>query len=144
MATFQSFLDNQSSVIQKTVEVIGSLGAIATWLAVIGIFGLLAFTVARRTREIGVRIALGASSGDVLRAVLAEYAMPFGVGSVLGVAVAIAAAQIFRSTAFGFLPLDVVGIGGGLLLFAVICCAAAVIPARRALRVDPATALRYE
>jgi predicted permease len=144
VATFQSLIDNQADVMRKTVEIIGSLGAVASWLAMIGIFGLLAFTVAQRTREIGVRIALGAGAFDVLRAVLAEYAMPFGIGSALGAVVAIAAAQMFRSVAFGFLPFDPLSIGAGLLLFAAISVAAAIIPARRALGVDPATALRYE
>jgi ABC-type antimicrobial peptide transport system permease subunit len=69
-------------------QLVASLGAIASLLAMLGIFGLLAFTVAHRTREIGVRMALGARGWDVLKVVLGQYAIPFGIGALLGVGLA--------------------------------------------------------
>jgi putative ABC transport system permease protein len=111
---------------------------------VLGIFGLLAFTVAQRTREIGVRMALGADSRDILRVVLGQYAFPFGIGAVAGMAVAAAAAQVMRSLLFGFMPFELLSFAAGLALFAAVAIAASVVPARRALRIDPCSALRYE
>ena len=129
---------------RKMVTIVASLGAIASLLALLGIFGLLAFTVAQRTREIGVRMALGARGLDVLQCVLGQYALPFGIGAVLGVALAAAAAKVVRNILFGFIPFDLVSFGAGLLLFGAVALAASIAPARRALRIDPASALRYE
>jgi putative ABC transport system permease protein len=110
----------------------------------IGIFGLLAFTVAQRTREIGVRIALGARGFDVLQCVLGQYALPFGIGAVLGTALAAAVAKVMRNLLFGFIPFDLLSFGAGLLIFAAVAFAASIVPAWQALRIDPASALRYE
>jgi hypothetical protein len=142
--TFQSIIDTQLDTMRKMVTVVASLGAIASLLALLGIFGLLAFTVAQRTREIGVRMALGARGLDILLSVLGQYTFPFAVGALLGVAFAAAAARVVRTILFGFIPFDVVSFAAGLLLFAAVAIAASIAPARRALRVDPASALRYE
>jgi predicted permease len=144
VATFQSAIDRQMDTMRKTVAVVASLGSIASLLALLGIFGLLAFTVAQRTREIGVRMALGARRLDVLQCVLGQYALPFGIGAGVGVAVAGAAAKVLRNILYGFLPFDLVSFGAGLLLFALVALAASIAPVRRALRIDPASALRYE
>jgi ABC-type antimicrobial peptide transport system permease subunit len=129
---------------RKTVTVVASLGTIASLLAMLGIFGLLAFTVAQRTREIGIRMAIGARRGDVLRCVLGQYTLPFGIGALLGVALAAAAAKVVRNILFGFIPLVLVSFGWGLGLFAGVSLVASLAPARRALRIDPASAVRYE
>jgi predicted permease len=142
--TFDGLIDLRLESIRKMVRVIGSLAAIASVLALIGIFGLLAFTVAQRTREIGVRMALGARSADILRIVLGQYALPFGIGAVCGVLVAAAAATIMRKTVYGFIQFEVLSFGAGLLLFAAVALLASIAPARRALRIDPSSALRYE
>jgi len=142
--TFQGLIDDHLDTIRKMVRVVGSLAAIASLLALIGIFGLLAFTVAQRTREIGVRMALGARSLDVLECVLGQYALPFGIGAGAGVALAAAAAKVVRNILFGFIPFDPVSFGAGLLLFGAVALAASIVPARRALRIEPASALRYE
>jgi hypothetical protein len=81
--TFQSFMNGQMDTIRNIVTVVVTLGAIASWLAMIGIFGLLAFTFAQRTLEFGIRMALGALGFDILRCVLGQYALPFGIGAVL-------------------------------------------------------------
>jgi predicted permease len=142
--TFQSIIDTQLDTMRKMITVIVSLGAIASLLALLGIFGLLAFTVAQRTREIGVRMALGARSLNILQSVLGQYALPFGIGALLGVLLAAAAAKVVRNLLFGFIPFELVSFGAGLLLFAAVAIAASIAPARRALRVDPASALHYE
>jgi ABC-type antimicrobial peptide transport system permease subunit len=137
-------MNGQMDTIRKIVTIVVTLGAITSWLAMIGIFGLLAFTVAQRTCEIGVRIALGARGFDVLQCVLGQYALPFGIGAVLGVALAAAAAKVVRNLLFGFIPFNLVSFGAGLLLFGAVAFAASIAPVRRALRIDPASALRYE
>jgi len=129
---------------RRLVAVFGTLGAVATLLALAGIFGLLAFTVAQRTREIGVRLALGARGWNVLQIVLGQYAIPFGIGAAAGVLLAAAAVRVLFHVVFGYQPFDVVSIGGGLVMFAVVALAASIAPVRRALRIDPASALRYE
>jgi predicted permease len=144
VATFQSSIDRQMDTMRKMVTVVASLGAIASLLALLGIFGLLAFTVAQRTREIGVRMAMGARRLDILQCVLGQYALPFGIGAGLGVALAAAAAKVVRNILFGFIPFDLVSFGAGLLLFGAVALAASIAPVRRALRIDPASALRYE
>jgi len=129
---------------RKTVAVVASLGTIASLLALLGIFGLLAFTVAQRTREIGVRMALGAPRFHVLQCVVGQYTAPFGIGAGLGVALAAAAAKVLRNILYGFLPFDLVSFGAGLLLLAAVALVASIAPVRRALRIGPASALRYE
>ncbi len=142
--TYQSIIDLQLDSMRKMVMIVASLGAIASLLALLGIFGLLAFTVAQRTREIGVRMALGARAVDVLQCVLGQYTLPFGIGALAGVALAAAAAQVTRKIVYGFIPFEVASFGAGLLLFAAVALIASIAPARRALRIDPASAVRYE
>jgi len=144
VATFQSVIDSRMDTMRKTVAVVASLGTIASLLAMLGIFGLLAFTVAQRTREIGIRMALGARGWEVLRCVLGQYTFPFGIGALLGIAMAAAAAKVVRTILFGFIPFELVSFGSGLLLFAAVALTASIAPARRALRIDPASALHYE
>jgi putative ABC transport system permease protein len=144
VATFQSAVERQMDTLRKTVTVVGSLGAIASALALLGIFGLMAFTVAQKTREIGVRMALGARTPEVLRCVLGQYAMPVGIGACFGVALAAAGAKIVLSVLFAFIPFELASFAPGLLLFAAVALVAVIAPARRALRVDPASALRHE
>lgn len=142
--TYQGLIDQELEGIRKMVQIIGSLAGVASLLALLGIFGLLAFTVAQRTREIGVRMALGARGPDVLRIVVGQYSLPFGVGVVSGVVLAAAATKVFRNLVYGFIPFEVWSFGTGLLLFALVALVASIVPARQALRVDPSSALRYE
>ncbi len=142
--TFQGLVDQHLSSIRNMVKGITSLAAVASLLSLLGVFGLLAFTVAQRTREIGVRMALGARRRDVLRVVLGQYTVPFGTGAVIGVAFAAAAIKGIRSTIYGFVAFDVLSFAVGLLVFAAVALLASIVPARRALRIDPSSALRYE
>jgi len=140
----QTRMNQRSDGVRGAIMVIGSLGAVATLLAAIGIFGLVSFAVSQRTREIGVRMALGARGLDILRAVLSQYAAPVGIGVVAGVALAIALSQILRSQIPKVDFIDPLSYAAGLMLFAAIAFAAALVPATRALRIDPSAALRFE
>jgi predicted permease len=142
--TLQGMIDDRFESIRKMVRVVGSLAGVASLLALIGIFGLLAFTVAQRTREIGVRMALGARGPDVLRLVLGQHAFPFGMGAACGVALAAAIARIVRNSLYGYAAFDLTSVSVGLLAFVLVALAAAIEPARRALRIAPASALRHE
>jgi ABC-type antimicrobial peptide transport system permease subunit len=122
----------------------GVLGVIATALAFIGILGLVAFAVAQRTREIGVRLAIGAQSSDILRTVIGQYAIALSMGALAGVALAAASAQILQGKLFGLPPIDLPSYAIGLGLFGAVALVAILLPARRALGINPASALRSE
>ena len=121
-----------------------AFGALATLLAVIGLYGVMAFTVARRTREIGVRMALGAVPGDVVWLVMREVLMLVGTGIVLGLAGAWGLGRLISSQLYGVTASDPVTIAGAAALLAVVALLAGYMPARRATRVNPVLALRYE
>jgi ABC-type antimicrobial peptide transport system permease subunit len=119
-------------------------GGLSLLLACIGLYGLLSYEVARRTREIGVRMALGARPGDVLRVIVRQgIALSVG-GAALGILGALGVTRYLGSLLYGVRPDDPVTFGAVALLLAVVALAACYIPARRAMRVDPMVALRYE
>jgi ABC-type antimicrobial peptide transport system permease subunit len=121
-----------------------SLGGLALLLAVIGIYGVVAHTVIRRTREIGIRMALGEASLDVQRRVVTDAMRVASIGIALGVVLALLAGKWLTVFLVGVSPRDpAMLVGSALGLAAVVCCAA-FGPARRAARVDPVTALRAE
>jgi ABC-type antimicrobial peptide transport system permease subunit len=119
-------------------------GSITLALACVGLYGLVAASVASRTREIGVRIALGASRGAVLRMVFAQVALIALIGLGLGISAAWVLTRIIESRLFGVKPHDPVtyAIAGAVVML--LAMAAAFLPARRAMRIDPVRALRYE
>jgi putative ABC transport system permease protein len=125
-------------------QLMGAFAALALILAVVGIYGVNAYAVTQRRRELGVRIALGARPSDVLRETLSEGLKLSAVGIVLGLAGAYAMSSLFRSVLVGvagFDPLAVLSAAGLLAVVALIAC---YLPARRATRIDPASALRQE
>jgi predicted permease len=122
----------------------GSVGTIGIFLAALGLYGLMAFLVAQRTREIAIRMALGASNQDMRSMVLKQAGVLAAIGGVIGLVLAGAIGTLAQSLLVGVPPIDAVSFGGTALLFAVILAAAAWTPARRAASTDPASALRAE
>jgi len=131
--------------LSATVTTLGaSLGALALVLASVGIYGVVSYSVTRRYREIGIRMALGATAGNVLGMVLRGTMRPVIVGAVIGIGAAVAMSGILSSVLFGVSPADPVGLGGGVMLVVGVALAAGVLAARNATRADPTSALRYE
>ena len=124
--------------------VVGSFGLIAALLAAIGLYGVMAYTVARRTNEIGIRLALGAGRGDVQWMVLRESLWMVAAGLAVGIPAALALTQLVREALFGIQPNDPLSFVAAGALMVVVAAVAAWIPARRAARVDPMRALRCE
>jgi predicted permease len=136
---------DESLTQQRVVAWLSSLfGLLATLLASIGLYGVVAFAVARRTREIGIRMALGAQRGDILGAVLRHMLVVVGTGVVAGVAGAYAASRLLGSMLFEVKATDSRSYAGACLLLLCVAGAAAYLPAQRATLVDPMEALRYE
>jgi predicted permease len=136
---------DRTLVIERMVaQVSAAFGALALIVACVGLYGVLAYGVARRTREIGVRMALGASRGGVQWMVLRESLLLLGLGFAIGVPAALAATRLVASMLFGLTPSDPVTMAASLLVMAGVSLAAAIVPARRAARVDPTVALRYD
>ncbi len=125
-------------------SVAGTLGAVGLLLAAIGIYGVTAYAVSRRTREIGIRIALGADERRVLALVVRQGLVLAGIGVAIGVGLAGAGSRLLESLLFGVRGLDPITFAGAALLFALVALTASYLPARRAARVDPVVALRSE
>jgi putative ABC transport system permease protein len=121
-----------------------AFAAVALLMAAVGLYGVIAYTVAQRTQEIGVRVALGADPRAVVRLVAAEGLRLTAAGMIAGTLAAAVVSRAMRGMLFDISPADPLTYGAVLALFALTACAALVIPARRALSVDPLTALRAE
>jgi len=126
------------------VILIGFFAITALLLATTGVFGVMAYSVSRRTREIGVRVALGAATADVLRMILGQGSRAIFLGVALGIAGALALTRTVESLLFGVTATDPLTFGGVTLLLVASALLACYIPARRATKVDPMVALRYE
>ena len=145
-ATMEQIIDQSPSVFLRRYPsyLIGGFAALAILLAMVGLYGLISYSVSQRGPELGIRIALGAQRGDILRLVVGEGARLAAIGVAAGLAAGLALTQLMRGLLFGVSAADpatfaVVAIGVGLVALAA-CC----IPARRAIRTDPIVALRYE
>jgi predicted permease len=117
---------------------------VALVLACVGLYGVMSYTVAGRTREIGVRMALGAARGDVLHLVLREGMLLVTAGLVIGIPLSLASSTLLHSFLFGLKGTDPLSLIAVILLLAIVAALAALIPARRASKIDPMVALRYE
>jgi predicted permease len=142
--TMEAQLD-QSLLNDRLIATLSAaFGVLATLLAVIGLYGVMAFTVARRTREIGVRMALGAVQSDVIWLVMREVLLLVGSGLALGLAASFALGKFVSSQLYGITANDPASMTGAALLLALVALLAGYIPARRATRINPVLALRYE
>ena len=121
-----------------------AFGGVALFLATLGIYGVLAYLVAQRTREIGIRVALGSSRAAILGLVLQEGFQLVVIGLILGVVGAVSLQKFVATEVYGVRPLDPLILASVMALLAVVALAACAVPARRALRVDPIVALRSE
>jgi ABC-type antimicrobial peptide transport system permease subunit len=117
---------------------------VALFLSAIGLYGVLAYSVARRTKEIGTRLALGASRWDVLGLIARDGMLVTGFGTILGVGGALVATRVLRAFLFGVTPQDTGTFAGAAILIDLVAMLACWLPARKAANVDPMVALRYE
>jgi putative ABC transport system permease protein len=137
-------VDEQVAAVRVIAALLAALALLALLLASAGLSGLMARLVAQRTREFGIRAALGATRRDVLRLVLRDAARLVGAGLLVGFPVAVVAARVLSSVLWGVNPSDVQTFGGVAAILGVATLAACYVPARRAARLDPASALRAQ
>jgi len=123
---------------------LGTFAVLALVLAALGIYSVLSFLVSQRTREIGLRMAIGAARGDIMRALFGYTARITGAGIAIGAVAASVGTRFLASLLFGVTPLDWKTFGGVALLLTAVAAGASYLPARRAATVDPAVALRDE
>jgi putative ABC transport system permease protein len=144
IATLQQLVSDSISRPRFYAVLLGLFAVVAVTLAAVGIYGVMAYTVARRTREIGIRMALGAARADVLSRVFGQTLVLAVVGITLGLAGSAAFTRYLAGMLFGVTPLDPTTFVGVALTFGAVAICAALVPARRATTVDPLVALRYE
>jgi putative ABC transport system permease protein len=144
VSTMDQLLANSVVQPRLNLTLLVAFAAIALVLAAVGIYGVMAYTVTQRTHEIGIRMAMGAQSEDVLKQVLREGATLAAIGLALGLAGSLAAARLIATLLFGVKPTDPLTFAAVAVILASVSLAACYIPARRATRVDPLVALRYE
>lgn len=145
-ATMLSRINNSPTAYlhRSSAWLVGGFACLALLLGVVGLYGVIAYSVSRRTREIGVRMALGAQRGSVYELILKEAAWLIGIGIVMGLAGALIAASLMRSLLFGVQSWDIGTLTAVSVVLATSALLASYFPARRASRVEPMVALRYE
>jgi ABC-type antimicrobial peptide transport system permease subunit len=144
MKTLQTELDEGLSTERLIASLSVVFAALATLLAALGLYGVMAFVVVRRTKEIGLRLALGAPRESVLWLVLREALILMAAGLLVGVPVYYALSRYIASQLFGLSPADLLTCAGSVAILAFVAALSGFLPARRASGIDPITALRYE
>jgi ABC-type antimicrobial peptide transport system permease subunit len=137
-------LDFWRTVSRSVAVLSGSLSVFALVLASIGVYGVVSYTVTRRRREVGIRMALGASPRAVHALVLRETLRPIGAGVLLGVLAAAVSSQLLERSLFGISPFDPVAFIAAAIFMLAVATMATVLPTRNALKVDPVDALRHD
>jgi putative ABC transport system permease protein len=144
IATMEENIDDSLASQRLTMTLLSVFAGLALILASIGLYGVMALIVTQRTRELGIRFALGASRGDVLRLVLGQGAVLVGIGLATGLLGAFVVSRALRSVLYNVAPLDPAALISALLTLSLVALIACFVPARRASRVDPVEALRAE
>jgi ABC-type antimicrobial peptide transport system permease subunit len=144
LRTEEDQINSSLSTERLFAGLVSAFGGLAALLAAIGLYGVMAYTVARRTAEIGIRMALGANRGNVQWLVLRESLLMVVLGLLAGFPAALAMTRLVKTILYGVTPGDPLSYFAALILMIVVAAAAAWLPARRAARVDPMIALRYE
>jgi putative ABC transport system permease protein len=144
IATMEQLISNSVSTRRVTLILLGMFSALALVLAAIGIYGVISYSVAQRTHEIGIRMALGAQRRDVLRMVLTQGAKIAGAGMIIGIVLSFGLARLIANLLFSVSAADPLTFAAVAIVLALVAMLACYIPARRALRVDPMVALRHE
>src|SRR5262249_287450 len=144
VATLESLFDNSIAPRRFYAVLLAALSAVAVLLAAVGLYGVMTYTVTQRTREIGIRVALGAHRKHVFKLVMGEGALLLFIATVLGLTAGAASSRLLSGLLYGVSPTDPQLYGGLSLLLSIIALTACYLPARRATRIDPMMVLRYE
>jgi putative ABC transport system permease protein len=144
VSTLEQFHSDAVALPRFRTLLLMAFAGLAAVLATVGVYGVMSYAAAQRQAEMGVRIALGATGGDVVSMLVGNGAKLAAIGLAVGLAIALAAGRFIESMLYGVRPLDPLAISGAVLLLGGAALLAALIPALRAARVDPALALRAE
>ena len=144
MKTLDGQLDETLLTDRLIALLSAGFGLLATLLATIGLYGVMAFVVARRTKELGIRLALGARAGSVIWLVMQEVLLLLAIGLAIGIPAAMALGRFVAAQLYGIKASDPLTAGASMALLICVAGAAGFIPAQRASRIDPILALRYE
>ena len=142
--TLQEIYDKSLARTSFTLVMLGIASAMALLIGLVGIYGVISYCVSQRTREIGIRIALGAQRREMLRLVLGEGLVVIVIGLAIGLGASLALTRFLSGLLFGVSPTDPVTFAGVAALLALVALVACYVPARRAMRVDPMVAVRHE
>jgi ABC-type antimicrobial peptide transport system permease subunit len=140
-----SFKVEEALFMERMTAILSTcFGTLALALAAVGLYGVIAWSVARRTREIGIRMAMGACRRDVLALVLKDIGVMLGVGMAVGLTAALVLGRLIRTQLFGVQPADPLIVAAAVIMLLAIGLAAGLIPGRRATQINVVSALRYE
>jgi putative ABC transport system permease protein len=144
ISTMEADVSKSLGTRRMMMSLLSTFAALALMLAAIGLYGVMALTVAQRTRELGIRLALGAGRGDVLRLVLGHGAALVAVGLILGLVASLMVGRVLLSILYGVAAIDFSALAAAIVSLGVVALIACWLPARRATLVDPVIALRSE